>query len=85
MIFPTAYVLLAVLAATKEVDAGLSPFRNYVSNQVSRSSGWFAGTDIRGGSMGKLHSRQRLLIVTVLWESYIVVFLPVIESCKRRS
>jgi hypothetical protein len=53
MRFPAASVLLAVLAATQEVDATLSPFRYSTSSKVSRGNGWFAGTDLRGGSMGK--------------------------------
>ena len=54
MRFPAASVLLAIMAATEKVDAGLSPFRPRVSSNVSKDIGWFAGTAFRGGSMGKL-------------------------------
>eukprot|EP00980_Cylindrotheca_fusiformis_P011793 scaffold2816_cov121-Cylindrotheca_fusiformis.AAC.9 len=51
MRFASATVVLAVFAATKEVYAGLSPFSKIAAIKGSQPSGWFAGTDIRGGSM----------------------------------
>lgn len=56
MRFHAASILLALMAATDEVEAGLSPFRVHGSSHLSQKTGWFAGTAFRGGSMGKPHT-----------------------------
>ena len=52
MKFTAASTFLALLAATQTVDGSLSPSRGLASS-LSQKNGWFYGTTLRGGSMGK--------------------------------